>query len=354
MLQPKASAPLISVCIPVYNGERYIRECVASILAQGERRFELLIIDNCSTDRTLSICDEFTDARVRILKNSRNVGSIANFNNCIRNASGELIMLLPADDLLEEACLERLSRALMENPSVGIAFGSSIQINSLGEKLGVRLVSQRTGMVDRENAIRMIAEKFNPIQHPMVRSKVFSQIGTFNKRLGCFSDIHLWSKALFLGWDAYVICEPLTAMRRYEKQGQTLFRQNTKDNLAILSAHYGQTLASSFYRTNHYNLLFFRFVRLFNRNLEKMLCLPNDIRRAMINNLVRSHFSNIWSSVLHFNFLSLSLELRLARRLTKSFGPTRIGRAYVDVLVLILRRGISVVARVCARPRAQQ
>ena len=334
----RQNAPLISVCVPVFNGESYIRDCVASVLGQSERDFELLIIDNCSSDRTLEICSEFTDPRMRVLKNSRNIGSIENFNRCIKNAIGELIILLPADDLLERDCLALLSRGINDNPSVGMAFGSSLQIDDQGKQVGMKLVTDKNGILDREEAVEMIARKFNPVQHPMVRSKVFSQIGKFNRRFGCFCDIQLWSKVLFCGWDAYVVSKPLTAIRCHENQGQSLFRQNTKGNLKKLSGHYGQTLPSTFYKRNHFNLLYFRYVRFFNRGINAMLSAPGDLENVMMHNLVRSHLSNVYYSIRHLNLSSFTAEMALAMRLLKLYGLARILNSYFSVVISVLRK----------------
>jgi len=340
-LKQEQDAPLISVCIPAFNGEKYIRECVASVLAQSETNFELLIIDNCSTDGTHSICSKFTDGRVRVLKNSRNIGSIENFNRCIQNASGELIILLPVDDLIERDCLKVLSRGLIDNASVGIAFGSSVQIDHRGKTIRANLVIQRDGIVDRKDAVKIIAERFNPIQHPMVRAKVFAEVGKFDKRYGCFCDIHLWSKVLFCGWDAYVACESLSAIRHHEDQGQTFFRQNTKSNLSKLSGHYGQPLTSRFYWKNHYNLLFFRFVRFFNRNAKNMLGALNDLESVMINNLVRSHLSNIYRSIRYFSVSSFAAEAALFMRIVKLYGPVRSLKSYLSVVISVARKSFS-------------
>ena len=324
--------PLISVCIPVFNGEKYIRGCIASVLAQSEPDFELLISDNCSTDRTLEICREFSDPRIRIIRNARNIGSIENFSQCVRSAIGELFILLPVDDLLEKDCLQLLSRGFREHPSVGIAFGACRQIDDQGNTIREKPLVEQTALLHREQAIKMIAEDFNPIQHPMVRSKLFLEIGAFNEGLGCFSDIYLWSKALFLGVDAYVVSQPVTAMRCYDRQGQTLFLQNTKDNLRLLSGHYGQALPPSFYRKNHYNLLFSQFVRFFNGNLAGTLSNPGDTENTMLRNLVRSHLGNAYLSVRGFNLPSLAMELALSVKLAAWFGPIRILRAYSAVL----------------------
>lgn len=319
-LRRNTRKPLISVCVPVFNGEQYVRQCIESILSQSERDFEVLISDNCSTDRTLDICSEFSDRRIRILKSDRNVGSIENFNKCIRNASGELFMLLPVDDLLGEGCLERLSCAFIENPSVGIAFASSIQIDHLGRELGVRSVGPKSGIVKRDDAIRMIAENFNPIQHPMVRSQALFRTGSFNRRLGCFCDIHLWSRILFNGWDAYVVARPLSAIRRHKDQGQSLFRLNTKGNRERLSSHYGEVLTVEFLQRNHYNLLFLCFVRFFNRNARSLSVESAKMERAMIGNVIRSHLSNAYASIRHLNLRSFAAEMALFVRFVRLFG----------------------------------
>ena len=62
---------LISVCIPVFNGENYIKESIESVLDQTEQSFELIIADNCSTDRTLEIAAEYNDHRIRVCKNEK-------------------------------------------------------------------------------------------------------------------------------------------------------------------------------------------------------------------------------------------------------------------------------------------
>jgi len=314
------SHPLISVCVPVFNGERYIEECLTSVLCQGERNYELLIIDNCSTDRTVKICRKLTDPRVRLLQNTRNIGSNANFNECIRHARGELFMLLPADDLLEPDCLRLLSNAIIENRTVGIAFASAIKIDGRGKNIGMMPLIQQTGLLDSARAIRTIAKNFNPIQHPIVRSQVFSQVGGFNRRFGCFTDIHLWSRVLFYGWDAYYIGKHLTAIRQYKHQGQSLFRQNTKGNLRKLSSHYGRPLAPTFYKRNHYNLLFFWFVRFFHRKTKSVSEARSELETSMWGGFMRSHLSNVYSSILHLNLSSLMAEIALTARLLKLRG----------------------------------
>jgi glycosyltransferase involved in cell wall biosynthesis len=330
------SSPLISVCIPVFNGEKYIRECIASVLSQSEGDFELLISDNCSTDRTLDICREYSDPRIRVLHNSSNVGSIENFNRCIENAAGEFFILLPCDDLLEEDCLKLLSRGLIDNSSVGIAYGSHIQIDHQGKKFGTKLVMAQDAHLDRKQAARLIVEKWNPMQHPMVRLKIFSDVGGFDKSFGCFCDIHLWSRILFEGWEAYVVSQPMTSIRSYKNQGQSLFLQNTKGNLKKLSGHYGHDLTPAFYKKNHFNLLFFKFIQFLSYNTDKATGEHSSLDNVMVSYLVRSHIMNLYRSIWHFNLSSLRSEASLSIKLIKSFGPFRIFNLYFRIMASFL------------------
>jgi glycosyltransferase involved in cell wall biosynthesis len=109
-----SAQPRISVTLPVYNGERYLEQAIASILGQTVGNLELIISDNASTDATEEICRSFAarDRRVRYFRQQRNIGASPNFNVCYELASGEYFKWAAHDDFLEPtylaACLEAL------------------------------------------------------------------------------------------------------------------------------------------------------------------------------------------------------------------------------------------------------
>ena len=111
-----SDSPRVSIGMPVYNGERYLRSAIESILAQTFQDFELIISDNASTDNSLSICQEFADQdkRIRIIEQSKNIGAMANFNFVAKEARGEYFKWAAADDLCApqfiEKCIEVLDR----------------------------------------------------------------------------------------------------------------------------------------------------------------------------------------------------------------------------------------------------
>src|SRR5580693_4962244 len=96
-------SPTVSVCLPVYNGANYLGQAIDSVLAQTFEDIELLIADDCSTDSTKEIIQEYSskDKRVKSWTNPQNLKLFGNYNACIEKASGKYIKLYAHDDLFE-------------------------------------------------------------------------------------------------------------------------------------------------------------------------------------------------------------------------------------------------------------
>ena len=94
----------ISVIMPLYNAEKYLPEALQSVLNQTYKEFELICIDDCSTDRTRSIVEEFRekDARIKVLINEEHSGAALSRNKGIKMAEGEYIVFLDGDDIFDE------------------------------------------------------------------------------------------------------------------------------------------------------------------------------------------------------------------------------------------------------------
>src|SRR4051812_21562594 len=108
MVQESDMNPVISICVPAYNAAGYLRQCLDSALAQTFKDWELVLVDNASTDQTVAIATEYArrDDRFRVHQNAQNIGAHANFNRCIDLAQGEWLKFLCADDWLEPECVE--------------------------------------------------------------------------------------------------------------------------------------------------------------------------------------------------------------------------------------------------------
>jgi glycosyltransferase involved in cell wall biosynthesis len=102
--------PAISVCVPTYNGEKYLRECLDSVLAQTFDNFEVVAVDDDSSDGTVEILEAYAarDRRVRLFRNPQNLGLVNNWNHCMDLARGEWIKFVFQDDRIEPSCLQIL------------------------------------------------------------------------------------------------------------------------------------------------------------------------------------------------------------------------------------------------------
>ena len=126
--------PLVSICIPVFNGENYIDTCIKSVLEQNYENFELLILDNCSTDSTASIIFDIKDDRIRYIKNKENIGALNNFSKCISQAYGEYFVLLPHDDLLMPGFISNYVEKLQADTKL---MENSLKIKPLSIEQGI-------------------------------------------------------------------------------------------------------------------------------------------------------------------------------------------------------------------------
>jgi glycosyltransferase involved in cell wall biosynthesis len=115
--------PLVSIGMPVYNGEQHVRRALDSLLAQDYENFELIISDNVSTDKTLQICREYAarDKRISIQVNSCNVGSPKNFRAVLNYAQGEYFMWAAVDDYWLPQFVGVLVKELNKYPEAGVA-----------------------------------------------------------------------------------------------------------------------------------------------------------------------------------------------------------------------------------------
>ncbi len=134
---PNGRPPRLSIGLPVYNGERYLRETLESLLAQTWGDFELIISDNCSTDKTEAICSEYVekDARIRYIRLPRNNGAVANFNSIVAHAKGEYFKWAAHDDLCAPTFLERCVEVLDKDPSVVLCHSETGLIDNAGQPL---------------------------------------------------------------------------------------------------------------------------------------------------------------------------------------------------------------------------
>lgn len=112
---------LISVIMPNYNGEKYLAEAISSVLAQSYKNLELIIVDDCSSDKSLEVARSFSDERVKVFRNEKNCGAAVSRNAAIKKASGKWLAFLDGDDIWNENKL-LLQLGFMQNESAAFSF----------------------------------------------------------------------------------------------------------------------------------------------------------------------------------------------------------------------------------------
>jgi glycosyltransferase involved in cell wall biosynthesis len=198
------SSPKVSVCIPAYQAERYLRATVDSVLAQDYADLELVVVDNNSTDGTSDILAGVTDDRVRIIRNATTVPAVDNFNCAVQQTRGEFVKLICADDTLTPDCIGQQVAVLEGAPGVVLVAAKTHFIDEHGELvLPARGLGGLDGRLPADRVIkRVVHSGGNPIGAPvavMFRRADFDRCGGFDTDLPFLADLDLWVRLLRCG-----------------------------------------------------------------------------------------------------------------------------------------------------------
>lgn len=181
----------ITILLPVYNGEKHVRKAIESIFTQTFLDFELLVINDGSSDKTVSIIESFTDKRLRLLNNETNIGLIKTLNKGIHLAEGEYIARMDADDICYTKRLEEQVKFMDANPDIGI---SGTWTKAIGKNQGYA-----TKYFTHPDEIKSNFLFFSTLAHPTVifRRKLFIENNLFyDEDFKHAEDFELWSRAL--------------------------------------------------------------------------------------------------------------------------------------------------------------
>ncbi len=120
--------PLVSILIPMYNREDLIKETLESALQQTYRNIEIIVVDNCSTDNSFSVVQQYQkkDTRIKLFKNEANLGPVRNWKRCIEYANGDYIKILWSDDKIAPSFIENTLPILEKYPQIGFVYTKTI------------------------------------------------------------------------------------------------------------------------------------------------------------------------------------------------------------------------------------
>jgi glycosyltransferase involved in cell wall biosynthesis len=204
--------PKVSVCVPTYNRAGLLEGCLRSILSQTFRDFELLVLDNCSTDETGDVVLRLRDDRLRYRRNDRNIGPFPNMNLAIEMARGEYLCIAHDDDVYLPRFLEREVALLDAHPDAGMVHCAVYETDASGARRRVVRAYRRTRVLEgRRVFVRFLQGHNVCCSSVMVRRSLFAGVGGFDPRYLC-ADFHLWLR-LALHGDVGYISDPLVEMR---------------------------------------------------------------------------------------------------------------------------------------------
>jgi glycosyltransferase involved in cell wall biosynthesis len=235
------STPVVSVIVPNYNHARFLRRRIDSVLAQTYQDFELILLDDASTDDSRAILQEYaSDPRVTRLEfNEINSGNtFKQWNKGVRLARGEYVWIAESDDYAEPGFLARLSAALRRDPSGVLAFCRSRRITEDGETVGFseeNLPQPERWATDfceeGREACQSLFLPFNPILNAssvVFRKSAYEQVGGADEGLRLCGDWKLWAAMSLTGNIAYV-SQVLNCFRVHPKSVRNETRQSRRD-----------------------------------------------------------------------------------------------------------------------------
>lgn len=232
---------LISVIMPAYNASRFVREAIDSVLLQNDNCFELIVVDDCSTDETGAICAEYArcDKRVRVLRTQANLGISGALNAGLEAAGGALIARMDADDISLPTRLSRQRAYLRDHPSIALC-GMAIEVVAVDGRTFLR----RSGSAMSAELIERLAAWCSPLAHPtwMFRREVIDTIGGYRD---------------------------VAPAEDYDFLLRTLAAGYKVSNIADLGLRYRESESSTARRRGLMQRKAFNYVRRINRNNEE-------------------------------------------------------------------------------------
>ena len=231
--------PAISVCIPTYNGAKYIAQTIESILNQTFTDFEIIVSDDGSSDKTLEIVGLFNDPRIVRIDRLSKVGAEANWNNAVANASASLVKLVCQDDLLYPQCLEVEVQTMSKSENQDVSF--CFHLRDFVTPNSRKLRSHRVGYSNlqkyskTEILTKVVRSGGNPIGEPMAVTMRKLSLNSAGKFRGDYViDLDMWSKLSDQG-SALFIEQHLSAFRISKTSWTSSLKKSQLSSVRTLS-----------------------------------------------------------------------------------------------------------------------
>ena len=243
--ETSGSLPLVSIVVPVYNGEAFLAENLDSITSQTYPNIEILVMDDASTDRSPEIIQSYGDKLTHV-RNKTNLGQFGNVNKGIKKTKGEFVCVYHADDIYKPEIVEKQAQYLIQNKSAGVVFCLDIFIDAKGniyDQLAIPHAVTGGGPFDYEtilNALLTYKNVFLVGPTSMVRRSVYFDVGLYNgDDYGIAGDLEMWVR-IAKSYDLGIIDEHLQYYRHDHgnlSQNYYRLRTETEIHFRIMQQH---------------------------------------------------------------------------------------------------------------------
>lgn len=223
MMSHTENIPTVSVIIPSYNHEKYVGDCIRSVLNQTYGDFEIVITDDGSSDQTVSVIKEFKDPRIKLFTHAKNEGACIAANNCLTHARGKYIAMLSSDDVWYPHKLETQVNYLDEHPEIGVVFGKVDWIDENSDPITNKLLPFYSlfdvGNRSRFEWLRYFFMVGNCLCHPcsLVRKECYAEAGMFNPRYASLPDLDFWIR-ICLKYEIHILDQKLIRFRKFSTE----------------------------------------------------------------------------------------------------------------------------------------
>lgn len=325
--------PLVSICVPSYNHQKFVREAVESVLNQTYTNFELIIIDDCSTDNSVvNIIQSYKDPRIKFYQNEVNMGGYKTLNKAVKLAKGDLIAILHTDDEYDNHFLEEIIKAYNKYPDHKVfVTGMYNKDSTLGHITPIYPFNSE-GVISRKEILIRLAYENNIGNgiNVVINKDVLGKDDFYDPNYTISSDLDLFMR-LAENYDFVYINKLLTYYRMHESNlTNRVFLEMIKQGHEVCNKHLSKSkiiskdLLSKLFRLHYKNMINKAFYIGFKYNSR---ALTQDILNFFRNTYPELRYNYYWHLMYFSSFFINNLSSKL---LTKSlFKLGKYYRAYI-------------------------
>ncbi len=270
---------LVSVIIPSYNHEKYIKDCIMSVINQTYQNLEILVMDDKSVDNSASIIKSIKDPRLRFFCSKVNRGTVRTVNDLMKKCKGKYIAIIGSDDMWESDKIEKQVAYLEQHNNVKAVFTEAEIIDENGhlydfdESFNENIFQNAN--ITRGSRMRMFFEHGNHLCHSssLLSSEIVNKIGLYDITYRQLHDYEYWVR-LINEYDIYIINEKLVKYRRFKNNKKNL--SNNSSESVIRTINESNAIIKWLFKNIHNDVFVDGFKDLFiNKNShtkDELLC----------------------------------------------------------------------------------